>query len=139
MSNTEHKASLLEALENIETELKALECWGGVEKRPADDAFLSETPFFLDTMDFHQWLEYVFIPKFHEMIETNAPLPEQMMIHTVAQVTYKGQWGRYQKLIQHLMHIDKLINEAKHQLTQSFVDKSLDAKKAPRGALVVYA
>ena len=69
-------------LDEIEHELQALEHWGGEKKRPRAQAFLSTAPFCIDTMEFHQWLEYVLVAKMRQMIKEGKPLPSKMLLHT---------------------------------------------------------
>ncbi len=104
----DHQA-ILQELGNLEQELKALELWGGMEAHPSEKAMASIQPFALDTMEFHQWLEYVLIVRLREMIANSAQLPAAMMVHTYAQEQYRGQWTKYRNLIGILQKLDRLI------------------------------
>lgn len=106
----EQLMSVTAILNEIEQELKELGRWGGQEKRPAGKAFESTVPFFLDTMEFHQWLEYVLVAKFRALISLNKPLPSGMLIHTAAQEVYRGSWQQNIKLIALLKSLDDEIN-----------------------------
>ncbi len=96
------------ALLAIEDELKRLQLWSYGKNRPKDEAFLSTTPFFMDTMKFHQWLEFVLIPRFSLIIENDEPLPSNVRIHPYAQEIYRGMWQEHKVLIQKLIEFDKL-------------------------------
>lgn len=61
---------LIEALSQA---LKAHCLWPS--SRPNETAFLSTTPFAVDTMAFESWLAFIFIPKMKTLIANNAPLP----------------------------------------------------------------
>lgn len=98
-------------LDDIEQELRQLGLWGGSGARPHYSAFESEIPFFLDTMDFHQWLEYVLIHNLRQMIASDKRLPETMLIHTVAEELYKDNLELYKNLIDHLFRLDSHFNE----------------------------
>lgn len=97
-------------LNELEEELKALQLWGGEQGRPEEKAFLDPNPFCLDSMDFHQWLEYVLIAKFREMIAAENPLPDKMCVHTYAQEKYRGQWSKYRNLIVILRKLDEEVS-----------------------------
>lgn len=76
----EHYRQLIDALSQA---LKAHCLWPTT--RPADTAFLSTTPFAIDTMAFESWLAFIFIPKMEALIANKAPLP-RMEIAPAAQV-----------------------------------------------------
>lgn len=102
----EKTIAIINILDELEQELKALDLWHGKLGRPAESAFLSKTPFCLDTMEFHQWLEYVLIAKLREIIDLELDLPATMITHTMAQEYYRGQWERYKNLIKILRKLD---------------------------------
>lgn len=102
-------AAIVAKLEDLELQLKDMNLWGGETKRPDDKDLNSNTPFCLDTLEFHQWLEYVLIARLKSMIASGAALPESMMVHTYAQEKYRGQWSTYRSLIGVLKELDDLI------------------------------
>ncbi len=108
MSKLTKEANIILALSEIEKELKNLKLWSDGANRPDDKAFLSQTPFFMDTMEFHQWLEFVLIPQMIHIINHNEPLPKNVNIHPYAQEIYRGKWQEYKLLIQKIMEFDKL-------------------------------
>ena len=97
---------ILEILNEIEKELQNLEHWGGDAGRPDEKAFLSTAPFCIDTMEFHQWLEYVLLANLRKMIEEERSLPQKMLVHTAAQEYWRGNWGKYRQLIFALRKLD---------------------------------
>ena len=97
---------ILSILEQIETELKSLGLYGGPLNRPNEEAFLSQMPFCLDTMDFHQWLEYVLIERLRLLIQNKQELPKSLLVHTAAQEYYRGSWYTYKDLIALLRQLD---------------------------------
>jgi uncharacterized protein YqcC (DUF446 family) len=70
MHVNEHYRFHIEALSQA---LKAHCLWPSI--RPPETAFLSTTPFAVDTMAFESWLAFIFIPKMETLIARNAPLP----------------------------------------------------------------
>ena len=59
----------------LELELKDRDMWGGDERRPHESALNSKEPFCIDTLEFHQWLEYILIKKMHQIIDDKLELP----------------------------------------------------------------
>jgi uncharacterized protein YqcC (DUF446 family) len=100
------KNKVLAILDEIEEELHKLELWGGAEGRPEEQAFASAVPFFMDTMDFHQWLEYVALPKLRDHIEVHEKLPHGMLIHTYAEEYYREKYIDFAYLIKLLRILD---------------------------------
>lgn len=108
MKTHDHLAIALE-LDRLEAELKALDLWGGERKRPDPEALSSNSPFCMDTLEFHEWLEYIMIERFRQLIAMQAPLPPKMLVHTYAQEHYRGEWSKYRNLIGLLQKLDRLI------------------------------
>ena len=67
-----HVGVLLVELEN---ELRALGWWES--QAPAAQALQSQQPFCVDTLEFSQWLQWVFIPRMQSIVLTQQPLPKQ--------------------------------------------------------------
>lgn len=109
MSKKHDVKSITKKLEHLEQELKALELWGGSAKIPSLEQLSSSAPFCLDTLEFHEWLEYILIARLRQLIAAEEALPEAMMVHTYAQERYRGEWGKYRKLIGLLKELDALI------------------------------
>ena len=80
---------LINLLNNIQQALQQLDLWQ--TQPPHHTAFLSEQPFALDTMEAHEWLQWIFIPKIQAMIEANANLPRNFALHPYFEEIYKEQ------------------------------------------------
>lgn len=111
-AKTHDRDAIKAALLNLEQELRQMDLWGGKQKRPSEKSLNSQSPFCLDTIEFHEWLEYVLIDKLTMMLDSGAPLPEKMLVHTYAQEKYRGQWTKYRNLIGALHKLDALITIA---------------------------
>lgn len=108
-SELELRAKILKSLQNIEEAMRSLKIWSDdPQDMPADEALASTVPFCLDTMEFHQWLQYVFVPKMRKILEKEHPLPKDLKIHTVAEEYYRGKWQLYRELLIALRHLDAL-------------------------------
>ena len=83
--------SLKAIAEGIEAELKRLGLWDSDE--PDQAALASEQPFCYDTLLFHQWLQWVFLPKVRGIAEDGDDLPESSQILPYAEECL-GQHGR---------------------------------------------
>lgn len=109
MTQEEKLILISQNLQNIENALKELELWALDEQgRPSEDAFLSSIPFCLDTMEFHQWLQFVLLPKMRELLQTPENLPKKMAIHAAAEEYYRGKWREMRSLLHALRKLDAL-------------------------------
>ena len=106
IANTEKVSN---TLERIEKELDMLGLWK--MQRPNISKFDSETPFCMDLMNFHEWLQFVLIERFREMIKDNQQRPTGCKIFPYAAELYRNQLGQYKGLLQALYDFDKLFND----------------------------
>jgi uncharacterized protein YqcC (DUF446 family) len=58
---------------DIEAELRQIGCWQAESPPPA--ALSSEQPFAVDTLNFAQWLQFIFIPRMRFLIDQQQGLP----------------------------------------------------------------
>lgn len=72
----------------IKEELENLTLWQ--PSPPAAEAFLSEQPFALDTMQPHEWLQWIFIPRMQALIDAKAELPK-FALHPYFEEAFKQQ------------------------------------------------
>ncbi|MCY1281858.1 tRNA pseudouridine synthase C [compost metagenome] len=99
---------LAEQLLLIERELRALGLWS-VEP-PADEALASPEPFCVDTLNFEEWLQWIFLPRMKLIIEQELALPEVSGIRPMAEVAYREQPVETRRLLELLGDFDKQIN-----------------------------
>ncbi|MGO2342708.1 YqcC family protein [Vibrio litoralis] len=64
---------LTDVLEQLEDKLIQLSLWE--EQPPTQKALTSDQPFALDTLQPTQWLQWIFLPKMHELIESQSEVP----------------------------------------------------------------
>lgn len=93
-------AKIVSLLDEIESHLVELGFWD--ELPPAEEAFLSTAPFAVDTMEFYQWVQWIFIPTLLNMLEQQVPLPEKCGVAPMAE-----QWAAMRALDASLL-IEKL-------------------------------
>lgn len=65
--------AIINQLELIKQELQAVRLWQTMPPHP--DAFLSKEPFAVDTMQAHEWLQWIFIPRIQAIIDANSDIP----------------------------------------------------------------
>ena len=78
---------LEDTLRDIEKELRILNLWD--TEQPPLHALQSQMPFCYDTMRLPQWLQWVFLPRCHQMIQTRDGIPEDSDIHTIAEYYFQ--------------------------------------------------
>ena len=81
MSDAENRCRAL--TDAMEEELRRLGLWE--QAAPPADAVCSQAPFCYDTLRFHQWLQWVFIPRTRGLLAQGQPLPERSEIYPLAQ------------------------------------------------------
>ena len=102
------KLHLQRLLVSLEGELQALGWWE--QQAPSAQALQSQQPFCVDTLEFAQWLQWVFVPRMRAIISSDHPLPNQCGIHDMAEVVYREQLTRVANLLSSLKRIDTAIN-----------------------------
>ncbi|MGY4677550.1 YqcC family protein [Pasteurella sp. P03HT] len=77
---------------------------------PEEQAFLSEQPFALDTMSPTEWLQWIFIPRMHALIESGAPLPSKISITPYLEEALK-EMETLQTLLRPISEIEALLQQ----------------------------
>ena len=62
----------------ITAELQSLDLWESVS--PPPEALASEAPFAFDHLQFHQWLQWIFLPRTHALLDAGGRLPPDCSI-----------------------------------------------------------
>ena len=74
--------SLRHLVDRMEGELRRLELWETAS--PDRTALSSEEPFSYDTLMFHQWLQWMFIPRMRQILMGHGDLPRESDIFPYA-------------------------------------------------------
>ena len=98
--------ALADALLELERELRALGLWS--PQTPPLGALSSQEPFCLDTLDFEQWLQWVFIPRMAAIIEAGGRMPPGCNIQPMAEESFAHLGRRGHDLRSILGRIDRL-------------------------------
>jgi len=100
---------IAEQLLLIERELRVLGWWS--ESQPGAQALASREPFCVDTLEFHQWLQWIFLPRMKVILEQDMPLPNASGILEMAEMVYAGRQQETRFLQALLAQFDRLITE----------------------------
>ncbi len=96
--------------------LKALEKEMRVQGRwenqpPAAAALQSTEPFAVDTLGFDQWLQWILVPRMHELLATQMPLPASCAIAPMAEEVYGKDDPGGARIVLIIADIDQLLNQ----------------------------
>lgn len=103
---TDRHISVGEILLDIECELRRARLWE--DELPSEEALASDQPFAIDTLQFHQWLQFILLPRMHMLVEERLPLPSACGISPMAEEVYKDEMERMRPLLIQLQRLDKL-------------------------------
>ncbi|MGP4844240.1 YqcC family protein [Marinobacter sp. 1Y8] len=102
-------ADVADGLIAIETELRRLNYWES--EPPASEALSSTQPFCMDTLGFHQWLQFIFLPRMKVIIEQDLALPAVSGIAPMAEEFFRNEPVSGSALVNELARIDSLLSE----------------------------
>lgn len=74
---------LRQQLQQLEAEMRTAALWGA--QPPSAEAMASSMPFMYDTLQIEQWLQWVFVPRLHALLDANAGLPGSCSVHPLAE------------------------------------------------------
>lgn len=89
----------------IKDELQNLNFWQ--PSPPEAEAFLSEQPFALDTMQPHEWLQWIFIPRIQALIDAKSEIPK-FALHPYFEEAFKQQEIEVDDLLALIKQLDEL-------------------------------
>lgn len=81
---------------------------------PSAEALASVEPFAVDTLDFEQWLQWIFLPRMKAILEQDLPLPNASGIQEMAEMVFAARnvQGKDRQLQVLLKEFDQLISDA---------------------------
>lgn len=103
--------AIAEQLLLIERELRMQGWWDEVS--PSVEALSSVEPFSVDTLDFHQWLQWIFLVRMKQILEQDLPLPSVSGILEMAEMVYADRPRESLGLRNALKKFDQLIANAR--------------------------
>jgi uncharacterized protein YqcC (DUF446 family) len=104
---------IAEQLLLIERELRVQGWWDEVS--PSAEALASVEPFSIDTLDFEQWLQWIFLPRMKAILQNDLPLPNVSGIQEMAEMVFAARSvrGKDRQLQALLKEFDLLITTSR--------------------------
>lgn len=102
------RADIRLTLTLLERELRRLDAWEHFA--PAPERLASDVPFAHDTLEFTQWVQWIFIPRFRAVLEGNHPLPTACAISPVAEDALEKIAGDTGALLDAFRALDRMIS-----------------------------
>jgi uncharacterized protein YqcC (DUF446 family) len=104
-------SALADQLLLVERELRLLGWWA--VDAPSVEALASQQPFCVDTLPFEAWLQWIFLPRMKQLLESAGPLPSASGIREMAEMSYQGREAQVGALLAALGEFDRLIGSAR--------------------------
>ncbi|RUO80555.1 hypothetical protein CWI84_05720 [Idiomarina tyrosinivorans] len=95
-------------LDRIERELNCLGLWQA--HQPPAEALESEQPFAVDTLEFHQWLQFIMIPRMWALIDGQHPLPDSIAVSPMAAHSFRNDIEQHEQLVALIRDFDVLLS-----------------------------
>lgn len=102
------RCGIASRLQALEAELRRQQRWESV--MPSADRLASEMPFCHDTLEYLQWVQWVFIPRFRAVLEGDHPLPVACAITPAAEIALDPEDPEIDALLAALREIDHLVS-----------------------------
>lgn len=99
---------LADLLLAIEAEMRRLDLWQA--HSPDDEALASLMPFCHDTLHFEEWLQWVFLPKMKQVLETEEDFPASSEIAPLAELRLEQLPQQTDQLLELIGQFDDFIN-----------------------------
>ncbi|MBI2381144.1 MAG: YqcC family protein [Gammaproteobacteria bacterium] len=97
-------------LDTLEVELRRSELWE--DTPPSAEALASVQPFAVDTLDFSQWLQFIFLARLRMMAELGGELPQSCSVLPMAEEAFKGMARDVRAVLQAVDAVDRLLSGA---------------------------
>jgi len=98
-------ATLNGLLDALEDELKRQALW--CDEPPSPAQLASQLPFSVDTLDFHQWLQFIYLPKLRALLTQGACLPNKVAVYPMACEVYQHELRRRGPLLECIALLDE--------------------------------
>ena len=104
------RSAIAAQLIDLEAALRQLDLWS--DTPPSQEAMSSEQPFAMDSLEFEEWLQFIFLPTLYEVLASGEALPERCAIAPMAEETVGKKALPTEALISTLRELDRLITES---------------------------
>lgn len=102
------RCAIAERLIDLEAQLRQLGLWS--DQPPAPEALASQQPFAVDTLDFSEWLQFVFLPRVYALLDSGGALPDSCAVAPMAEQSLRGLRLPLSALFEVLKDLDELIS-----------------------------
>lgn len=75
--------TLREQLVQLEAEMRTAGLWAALP--PSEQAMASAMPFMYDTLQIEEWLQWVFVPRLHALMDGGHALPGECSVQPLAE------------------------------------------------------
>ncbi|GGB83135.1 hypothetical protein GCM10011352_06210 [Marinobacterium zhoushanense] len=101
---------VLPLLMEIEREMRALDLWS--QTMPDAQALMSQQPFCIDTLEFHEWVQWLLLPRLQHLVLEQLPLPESCAVAPMAEEAFKLMEENTEHLLELLEQLDQAVTDA---------------------------
>lgn len=108
MTDADRQHRIADLLLAIEHEMRRIGLWEAIAPAPA--ALASPLPFCHDTLEFSQWLQWVFLARMRTLLQSGAPLPTACDIHPLAEHSFLDLPQDTARLLKLITEIDQVIS-----------------------------
>lgn len=99
-------------LDELAAQMQNANLWDALP--PEADKLQSTQPFSVDTLEFYQWLQFIFIPRMQALLEGGLPLPSGSGVYPMAEQAL-GDDVRYKQVVAIIYQIDGVLGRADYQ------------------------
>lgn len=92
----------------LEADLRAMSLWD--VQPPGQEALCSELPFSHDTLEFYQWLQWIFLPRTRMLTRNQTALPGSSDIHSMAELYFQTQAKKSAAVLETIKLIDQIFS-----------------------------
>lgn len=109
---------------DLQAALASAHLWSST--RPSNQALESQQPFCIDTLNFTEWLQFIFIERMEHSVKNNETLPEECNIVPMAEEYFKRHPSESQDIIKTLQQIDALFSYTNTDLKLTDTDQRIN-------------
>lgn len=102
------RRAVAEVLARMQLELQRLELWEYAP--PAEHRLTSDQPFSWDTLGFHQWLQWRFLPRMDDVLDGLEDWPLHCAIHPYAEECLAARHDDARELLFLIETLDQLVS-----------------------------
>ena len=95
-----------ERLHALEALLRETRHWQ--EKAPDARALTSDQPFCMDTLEPLEWLQWVLIPRMHQLLDSQQPLPSRLAVAPYYEIALDSAHPLRERVLGELILLDEL-------------------------------